>query len=47
MEHIKVIELSNNFKKLIPDKGYILKYNETTYSEAIVKNTNGWKAIKI
>lgn len=47
MEHITVIDMPNGYKKLTPDQGYILKFMDNTYSEAIVKNTNGWSAVLI
>lgn len=47
MEHITIIDMPNGYKKLIPDEGYVLKHGNNTYSEAVVKSTTGWSAIKI
>ena len=47
MEHVTIINLPNKYKKLIPDEGYMLKKGEQLYSEAVVKSTKGWSAVKI
>ena len=45
MANITIKNLSDGYKKLIPDDGYLLKYKDYTYSEAVVKNTLGWSAV--
>jgi hypothetical protein len=35
------------YYKLIPDEGYLLWDGSQTYTEAIVKKLNGWKAVAI
>lgn len=48
MEHIIIEELENGYKLLKPEEGYRL-YNTVTqkfYSEAIVKDTTGFVAVK-
>lgn len=48
MDNIIVVELSNGFKKLKPEKGFRL-YNKVVkqiYSVAIVKDTNDYIAIR-
>lgn len=47
MEHIIVKDLHNGYYKLTPEKGYILTDGHNTFTSAIVKDTSGWKAIKI
>ena len=47
MEHVTIIELKDDYKKLIPDEGYMLKRGEQVYSEAVVKSTKGWSVVKI
>lgn len=47
MEHVTIIELKDDYKKLIPDEGYMLKRDEQLYSEAVVKSLRGWSVIKI
>ena len=44
MEHIKVKNMPNGMKKLTPDAGYVLVYNDEGYSEAVVSDTTGWSA---
>lgn len=49
MEHIKVIDIDNEFKRLIPEEGYRL-YNTITrkyYSEAEVKDVKPYIAVEI
>lgn len=49
MEHIIVTDLDNGYKKLVPEEGYRLlnKYTQAYYTEAIVKNTKPYVAVKI
>lgn len=47
MEHVTITELENGYKKLNPDKGYMLKNGEQLYSEAIVKSLRDWSVVKI
>ena len=47
MTHITIQELPDGMFQLTPDKGYQLRYGDSYYSEAIVKNTKGWSAEKI
>ena len=49
MKHIKITELDNGLKRLVPDDGYIL-YNTITlqyYSIAEVKNIKPYIAVKL
>ena len=47
MEHITITDMPNGYKKLIPDEGYILKFRNNYYTEAVVKSTTGWSAVPI
>jgi len=48
MNNINITKLPNGMYKLTPKQGYILIDEQgQTYSEAVVKNTRGWKAIKV
>ena len=48
MEHIKVTDLGNGFKRLVPENGYTL-FNRVTgqyYSEAVTKTPSIYEARK-
>lgn len=47
MEHINIVDLSNGYKKLTPDTGYILKEKSTgnLYTEAITKTPERFEAV--
>lgn len=47
MEHIIVTQMKNGYKKLVPEEGYLLfnRYTRQYYSEATVKNINGFEAV--
>lgn len=49
MEHVRVQELANSYKKLTPDQGYLLLDNRTyrTYSQAVTKDTRPFEAVAI
>lgn len=49
MEHATIIELSDGFYKITPNKGYILhnKVSNTMHTEAVTKNINEFEAIPI
>lgn len=46
IEHVTVIDLENGFYRLEPEEGYWLTDGERLYSEAVVKDLKGWKAVK-
>lgn len=49
MEHISETQLASGYYKLVPDNGYRL-YSANTgmyYSEAVTKNVNEFKAVKV
>lgn len=47
MEHINKQSLGNGYYRLTPDEGYILTYEDHTYTEADVENTDGWGAVPV
>ena len=46
MEHITVKTLANGYYKLTPERGYLLTDGHNTFTSAVTKILNGWRAIK-
>lgn len=48
MKHIIITDLGGGYMRLTPQKGYRLlnTVDKKYYSEAVVKSTKGWTAVK-
>jgi len=48
MKHITTTQLADGYKRLVPDKGYVVAntLNDRTYSEVIVKDDKWFYAKK-
>ena len=47
MEHVKIQDVRNGSKRLVPEPGYVLVKDGHHYSEVVTKDPNHFKVISL